>query len=131
MRGSLFSLGRVGGLVAAASLLVALSARAIGVFVLHPEIEDMVKIVKVLLLSARIPKDIVGPHSSKPAVVLASSFENISANAVEDRLKVFGTGSNIVLEIVAISTGCAAALVGSDLHHTNLAGTAGDFRSAR
>lgn len=96
----------------------------ISVDVLAPTIQELVKVVEVVLLPAVTTMGSSGcisiSHSLEPAIVMTNAGEKIAIIFLEQLREKLGASTNIEINILAIAIGSTNAFVAGELHQTLL-----------
>lgn len=96
----------------------------IGVDVLAPTVQELVQVVKVVLLPAVTTMGGSGciriSHSLEPAIVMTNAREKVAIIFLEQLRQKLGASTNIEINVLAITLGSTNAFVVGELHQTLL-----------
>lgn len=96
----------------------------IGVDVLAPTVQELVQVVKVVLLPAITTVGSSGciciSHSLEPAIVMTNAGKKVAVIFMEQLLKKLGASTDIEINVLAITIRSIDAFVAGELHQTLL-----------
>lgn len=114
---------------------VEVSSNVVSVASLHPSIEELVRVVQVVLATAaaRVTSS-GGPvdgKSLRPTVVLSDGLKNRATKLVDSVREILHGGVHVVRDVLAVATRSTSTFVLGDLEHALLSSAAGDRGVAR
>lgn len=96
----------------------------IGVDVLAPTVQELVQVVKVVLLPAVTAMGSSGciriSHSLEPAIVMTNAGEKVAIIFIEQLREELGASADVEINVLAITIGSIDAFVAGELHQTLL-----------
>lgn len=99
-------------------------AHAITISTLAPSIEELMKVVQVVLsMTVALPSGSLGVirrHADPPTVVTAGRDENVAVVVVDQVLEQSGSSVDVEVDVVAVAARSASTVHGSELHETGL-----------